>query len=232
MMACSYSGRNKRSLSEDGPNDSPGSVSDSRRHELLYNSSCPPTIEDDFGSFHEGILQETLLSQEWTSQDPELMHHFTLYTSKSLARRPEMQETWQVYVPQIAYSYEFLTHGILALSAVHLAQIRPEKYSQYLTKSRFHISLGLRSFRRVLLSPTPENCCALFAFSSLIMVYTYASPAESSDIDNPNTLETVLSLFKLCRGTLSLRPYMHLIQGSPLGPLFRQEYFMEIPTAT
>jgi hypothetical protein len=84
----------------------------------------------------------------------------------------------------------------------------------------------LRSFRRLLPSPTTANCSALFAFSSLIMVYIYASPAESVEVDMVDTLESTLRLFKLCRGTLVLKPYMGHVRNSTLGPLFRQEFGM------
>ncbi|RHZ43560.1 uncharacterized protein CDV56_101857 [Aspergillus thermomutatus] len=191
----------------------------------LCNSRFPSISDSDaFGSFHEKVAEAAYFAHEWTSQDPELMHHFTLHTSKSLARRQPMQEVWQVAVPTLAYASEFLMHGILALSALHLAHLKPENYSRYMTNSRFHISLGLRSFRRILPSPTTDNCCALFAFSSLIMVYIYASPAESAEFDMVDTLESTLHLFKLCRGTLVLKPFMLHVRNSSLGPLFRQEF--------
>ncbi|KAF7587789.1 hypothetical protein BBP40_006699 [Aspergillus hancockii] len=184
-----------------------------------------PMLESVFGSFHEKIAK-AVFSPEWSFQDLELVHHFTLYTSKSLARRLDMQATWQSVFPKIAYTYEFLMHGILALSAQHLAYLKPEQYSRYLTYSRFHISLGLRTFRKVILNPTLDNCCALFAFSSIIMVYIYASPTESTELETSDALESVIELFKLCRGTLVLKPFIHIINSSPLRPLFRQEFGM------
>jgi hypothetical protein len=190
----------------------------------LCNSRFPSISHGDtFGSFLERVAEAAYTAQEWSSQDLELMHHFTLHTSMSLARRQQMQDAWQIAFPTLAYSYEFLMHGILALSALHLAHLKPENHSRYITSSRFHISLGLRSFRRILPSPTTDNCCALFAFSSLIMVYVYASPAESAEVD---TLESTLHLFKLCRGTLVLKPYLNHVRNGSLAPLFRQEFGM------
>ncbi|PKX97945.1 Zn(II)2Cys6 transcription factor [Aspergillus novofumigatus IBT 16806] len=194
----------------------------------LCNSRFPSISHGDtFGSFLERVAEAAYIAQEWTSQDAELMHHFTLHTSKSLARRQQMQDAWQIALPTLAYSNEFLMHGILALSALHLAHLKPENHSRYITSSRFHISLGLRSFRKILPSPTTDNCCALFAFSSLIMVYVYGSPEESAEVDMVDTLESTLHLFKLCRGTLVLKPYINHIRNSSLGPLFRQEFGMQ-----
>jgi hypothetical protein len=41
-----------------------------------------------------------------------------------------------------------------------------------------------------------------------------------------DTLESTLHLFKLCRGTLVLKPYLGHVRNSTLGPLFRQEFGM------
>ncbi|GKZ33666.1 hypothetical protein AbraIFM66950_003695 [Aspergillus brasiliensis] len=163
-------------------------------------------------------------SSEWTGSDPELMHHYSIYTARSIARRPEMQQVWQVEIPKIAYSHEFLMHGILALSALHTACTCPDKYSSYLKSSRYHIALALRSFRKALLAPRAENCCALFASSSIIMVYTFATPAEPDSAGTWAILESVIELFRLCRGIMALKGFMAVIRNSPLRPLFLQDF--------
>lgn len=225
-MNCTYKRRNSPSPMGEGLGNVSGLAAGVQTPELCNSQSPSSSTSDVFGSFHKTIAVTAYFAQEWTSQDPELMHHFTLHTSKSLARRQQMQEAWQVAFPTLAYSYEFLMHGILALSALHLGYLKPENYSRYTTSSRFHISLGLRSFRKLLSSPTVANCSALFAFSSLIMVYIYASPAESVEVSMVDTLESTLHLFKLCRGILVLKPYMGHVRNSTLGPLFRQEFGM------
>ncbi|RAH73435.1 Zn(II)2Cys6 transcription factor domain-containing protein [Aspergillus aculeatinus CBS 121060] len=217
-MDCTFKQRQKTSNSGERPSKSPDSMPAARR-------IASPGGEDAYGSFHARLAEAAFASQEWSMQDPELMHHYTLHTSQSLARRQAMQDTWQAALPHIAYSYEFLMHGILALAAVHLAYLKPERYSRYLTSSRFHIALGVRSFRRTLLVPSADNYCALFGFSSLLMVYIFAAPVDSERADPlPGALDTILDLFKICRGTLVLKPYLPLLAKSPLGPLFRHEF--------
>ncbi|KAL5042233.1 hypothetical protein BDW71DRAFT_217084 [Aspergillus fruticulosus] len=203
-------------------NTPPGRISDST------GAPCRrPSSEDPFRAFNDRLSEGTWFSQEWTGQDPELMHHYTLYTSKTLARRPHMQETWQVPIPEIAYSYEFLMHGILGMSALHLACLKPERYSDYLAGAGFHMSLGLRLYRKVLLSPSPDNCYALFSFSSLIMLYIYASPTASLESHAANGLESIVELLKLCRGTLVLLPYFDQIRQSSLKHLFMRGFAMD-----
>ncbi|KAL4879316.1 hypothetical protein BJY04DRAFT_229107 [Aspergillus karnatakaensis] len=226
-MECSY--ENRSSSTPRGRQNDVGTAPNTQRSRRACSSPRPPS-EDPFGLLAQRISEGSFIPHEWTAQDAELMHHFTLYASKTFARRPEMQETWQVAIPKIAYSNEFLMHGILALSALHLAHLKPERYSTYLAGSGFHMSLGLRSFRRILVSPTSDNCCALFAFCSIVMVYIHASPAEPPDslFNSSNGLNSILELLTLCRGTLVLHPYISVIQSSALKPLFMREFEMHI----
>ncbi|KAI9367226.1 hypothetical protein BJX61DRAFT_538235 [Aspergillus egyptiacus] len=226
-MDCSFENRGSATPTDRSNTGNVGILSDLRDRMLASEPHSQPLEEsmDPFRFFNERIARGTLFPQEWTGQAPELMHHYTLYTCKTIARRPEMQETWQVAIPKIAYSYEFLMHGILAFSALHLAYLKPERYSYYLASSGFHMSLGLRSFRRILLAPTNENCCALLAFCSFIMVYISASPPESSELGPGDGLESILELLALCRGTLVIHPYMDFIRTTSLKPLFLPDFF-------
>ncbi|KAL3455231.1 hypothetical protein BJX64DRAFT_297889 [Aspergillus heterothallicus] len=208
-------------------NDDYGILSDIRGCVVTNNidsSDSRPSSEDPFPIINDRLSQGTWVPQEWIAQDPELMHHYTLHTSKTFARRPQMQETWQVVIPEIAYSYEFLMHGLLGLSALHLAYLKPERYSHYLASAGLHMSHGLRSYRRVIQAPSSENCSALFCFSGLIMVYIYASPRESADSAMGSGLDSILELLGLCRGTLVLLPYFDQIQRSRLEHMFLEEF--------
>ncbi|KAL2782549.1 hypothetical protein BJX66DRAFT_179686 [Aspergillus keveii] len=208
-----------------------GILSDIRGRMITASTDAPasrPSSQDPFHVFNDRHSEGTWFPQEWTAQDSELMHHYTLHTYRTIARRPQMQETWQVAIPEIAYSYEFLMHGLLGLSALHLAHLKPERYSHYLAGAGFHMSLGLRSYRRIILSPSSSNCSALFCFSSLIMVYIYASPSEHAESATAHGLDSILELIGLCRGTLVLRPYLDQIRESPLEPLFMKDFGRDV----
>ncbi|KAL3469573.1 hypothetical protein BJX99DRAFT_69239 [Aspergillus californicus] len=238
-MDCSFENRSSVTPSDRPHSHDVGISSDTRGRGrvLVATSDAPsgggpqprPPSEDPFRIFNDRLSEGTFFPQEWTGQDPELMHHFTLYTSSTFARRRDMQEAWRVDIPQIAYSYEFLMHGLLGLSALHLAYLKPERYSFYVAGSGFHMSLALRTYRTILLSPSSDNCYALFCFSGLIMVYIYASsPTETTDLDSPHGLESIFELLGLCRGTLVLLPYIELISKSALAPLFKPELFTDV----
>ncbi|KAL4940669.1 hypothetical protein BDV06DRAFT_213312 [Aspergillus oleicola] len=198
------------------------------------SSATPPSsANDDFGILSDirGCMRAT---NDAPCPRPSSKDSFRPRADASLytphvqnAGRPQMQETWQVVIPKVAYSYEFLMHGILGLSALHLACLKPERYNHYLAGAGFHMSLGLRSYRRILQSPSSDNCYALFCFSSLIMVYIYAYPTDPPESCRANGIDSIIELLKLCRGTLVLLPYFDRIRQSPLKQLFMREFTMD-----
>ncbi|KAE8374548.1 hypothetical protein BDV26DRAFT_269820 [Aspergillus bertholletiae] len=171
--------------------------------------------------FQRSLADTAYFVREWNGQDPELMHHYCISTCITLSDQEDVQHAWRTEVPKIAYSYEFLMHGILSLSALHLSYVKPEKHSHYLTSSTFHMALGLQTFRIILRKPTKENCFALFAFSSIIVAWICAVPTDSKDAQ---PLSSVIEMFNLCRGIITLLEFFPLIQKSPLGPLMGQDW--------
>lgn len=61
---------------------------------------------------------------QWTLSDLELMHFYTASTSLTLSNAPSRRNVWQSVVPQIAFSHDFLLHGLLAFAALHLPVYR------------------------------------------------------------------------------------------------------------
>ncbi|RAQ58292.1 hypothetical protein COH20_007751 [Aspergillus flavus] len=171
--------------------------------------------------FQRNLTDTAYFVREWNGQDPELMHHYCISTCTTLSDEEEVRHVWRTEIPKIAYSYEFLMHGILSLSALHLSYVKPEKHSHYLTSSTFHMALGLQTFRTILRKPTAENCFALFAFSSVIMVWICAVPTDSKDAQ---PLSSVIEMFNLCRGITTLLEFFPLINKSCLGPLMARDW--------
>lgn len=172
-------------------------------------------------SLQSKIAGGSFLPRDWDAQDFELMHHYCISTALTMSPQERVRNVWAAEIPKIAYSYEFLMHGILSLAAMHLAFVKPEKCSHYQTKSTFHMALGLQTFRKILQSPTEENCCALFSFSSIIMVWICAAPAEPEDTQ---AIEHTVDLFNLCRGIMALKEYMPIVRNSHLHPLLSPDY--------
>lgn len=155
-------------------------------------------------------------------RDLELMHHFTTVICKTLSARKEVQEVWGIVMPQMAFSCDYLMHGILALSALHLATLKVENKSDYIDCSMAHFHCSLSTYNQVLPNIAADNCVTLFALSALVSVHVCALPIV--DESGPY-LERITTLFNMCRGVETiLSPYTSLIQESPLEPMLQDDY--------
>ena len=133
-----------------------------------------------------------------------------------------MQDVWGIVMPQMAFSCDYLMHGILALSALHLATLKAENKSNYIDCSMAHFHCSLSTYNQVLPNIAADNCLTLFALSSLVTVHVCALPIV--DEAGPY-LERIMTLFNMCRGVETiLSPYTSLIQESSLKPMLQDDY--------
>ncbi|KAK6419184.1 hypothetical protein LTR95_017100 [Oleoguttula sp. CCFEE 5521] len=143
-------------------------------------------------------------SDEWL-QDLELMHHYTSKTSRSeLGSGHAMKHLWQENIPLEATKHPFLMHGILALSALHIAATVPSKPAAYLQISDKHHVIAVSSFRELLSEPvTDDQGNALFALSMVLSVSSLAR-ASLRTVERPErrfmALEDVVELLYMTRG--------------------------------
>lgn len=94
-------------------------------------------------------------------------------------------------------------HGLLALSALHLASLNPDQAHKYARLCDKHQTIALAKYRSILAANIePSSADALFAFASTLSLSTMArscSPvmmgaAKAIDLD------AVVELFYLTRG--------------------------------
>lgn len=113
-------------------------------------------------------------------------------------------------------------HGILAISALHLARLRPVSAAHFQQLATLHYSRGVSLFRPTLDRVTKENAQSIFAFSSLVVCIALAMPPtlqRTSDPQPPSagTLMGVFEVFDLCRSINHvLRLTWHWLLESPL----------------
>jgi len=112
----------------------------------------------------------------------ELLHFYTTTTSLTLSNRPELQQIWQTVVPQIAFTQDFLLHGILAFSALQLARSQPERKTLLYAEASAHHDIGVRMFQIAMSNITTQNCDACLAFSTIIAAYAWASSHQLGDL--------------------------------------------------
>lgn len=110
---------------------------------------------------------------------------------------------WREYVPHQATKHKFLMHGLLALSALHIAYVKPEEALKYARLSDKHQAIALAKYRSILASDIDmDSADALFAFAATINLTTMAracSPAISG-FATTISIDSALELFHLTRG--------------------------------
>lgn len=170
---------------------------------------------------------ELVCSSKWIT-DLELMHHFTTVTYFTLPGAREVRHVWQIDVPKMAVTHVYLMHQVLALSALHLGYLRPEHRHVYALHASQHQNDAIPGMREALTQTTPENCHALFAAASLLLISGYASfPYPRSETETP-TLDDILNVFRLVRGMHEiLTTHEDIIQAGPF-----HEFFVFVPCTT
>ena len=100
----------------------------------------------------------------------ELLHHYSTSTCYTISRLPALQTVWRIRVPKFGFSFPFLLHGILSLSALHLAHLTPECHERYVAQAEFHHDLALQLVSKVLPHIDEENAPALYLFSTIASI--------------------------------------------------------------
>lgn len=172
-------------------------------------------------SFGSSALDAVTLQHEdqINMVDLELLHHFTTQTCYALSDKAPAQQIWQITIPQIAYSYPFLMRGLLALSALHLAHLLPHKTTHYRIKAMAHQNNAFAPFREAMKDVSPSNCNAVFAFSAILIIISFASPHSTNGQSVPDVREQTTRWIRLVRGMYPVLNLMwnHLFEGSLRG---------------
>jgi hypothetical protein len=99
------------------------------------------------------------------------MHHYTTKTSYTfLLKDDDMRNIWQLDVPEMASSYPALMHGLLALSAMHVAYLRSNECSKWIKLACRHQDTALTLFRSALSAIDERNAEPIFALSIILCI--------------------------------------------------------------
>lgn len=149
----------------------------------------------------------------------ELLHHYMTTTCYTLSRAPAVQAVWRDEVPRVGFTMPGVLHGILAISALHLARSDPSRLNTCIAQAHLHHNAAVQNVTPNVQSLASENSVGLFLFSSLICIFACA-----------NTQSTLLVLFKhgqfaewahLFRGARTVVDYSsHDFHSGRLGPMF------------
>ncbi|KAL8718130.1 MAG: hypothetical protein Q9225_004705 [Loekoesia sp. 1 TL-2023] len=163
--------------------------------------------------------------------DLELLHQFVTETCYTTSNRPESHEIWRITVPKEGFNHDFLMRGILAVAALHLSHLRPDRAVDYQHIANSHQDRALGPFQAAMNTMTESNCHAFFALSSLIVVYGFASPRTPSSLAFTYEGQDSTNWLAIIRGVNSiLQPSWPWVENGPLRGLLQPGVFNTMDT--
>jgi hypothetical protein len=116
-------------------------------------------------------------------EDFALLHHYTVSTSYTLAVVSGLQTFMRIDLPQIAFSNQFLLHGVLAIAALHLSRFKRDalEINLYTTKAMHHYGIALRHATLLMADIDVKNGPALYLFSMLCFTFTLGLGPKPGD---------------------------------------------------
>lgn len=130
-------------------------------------------------------------------------------------------------MPELAVEHRFLMHGLLALSAFHLCQLRPAETKKFAALATLHQGQALSHFRPVLPAINEENCEAAVCMAivlSIIGISALSRPrdtqSDASDL-HTSSFNDILGVFSLTRGVAEvLAPAQSQLHDSQIKVMF------------
>ncbi|KAH6656921.1 hypothetical protein BKA67DRAFT_553642 [Truncatella angustata] len=189
----------------------------------------PAPRSDPFPLFSKYVLPQHAERQDKTPwvTDLELMHHYSTTTCFTFPRGQEVGHIWQSAVVELALKHVPLLHQVLAITASHLAYLRPHQRQSYALVASQHQSDAARGLRGALAQITSDNCHASFAGASLLVIGAFAAAASSNSnthsAKHQPTMADMLDVVLLTRGMAAvLHSSEPTIQRGPFADLFMQ----------
>ncbi|KAL4925312.1 Zn(II)2Cys6 transcription factor [Aspergillus undulatus] len=134
------------------------------------------------------------------TRDLELYCHYQAYTAGSLYHQAAFGDIYREELPRLATSYPFVGHGILSMAYVHLATLSPTPPGPLLAEAAFHVNQALPDYQEALKEITERNSAALFAFATLVVLFTLANVNEECSVLLRTARHNPSKRAEACRG--------------------------------
>ena len=120
-------------------------------------------------------------------------------------------------------SFPFLLHQILAIGALHLAYIHPDRKTYYSTKATEMQSHALEGFSNIQEKIGPSSCGAVMLFSTLLALHVLADKSQTQNLPSSEYLDHLISCFNLMLSVrkVVISEWMPRIAESDLKPLLQ-----------
>ncbi|RYP31426.1 hypothetical protein DL767_005783 [Monosporascus sp. MG133] len=201
----------------------------------VHNAACVyGTVASRDSPYQPALLGPTGLSghgelPSFTLGQMELLHHYTASTALTLSSNAQVRNVWQDRVPRLALHADYVLHALLAISALHLAHLRPRARHFYWTMGVQLYQTALGKAKLAMEHISEENCTELYLFSTLTCFFSLAKngdvatrSGQGEDVDEEKT--DLLSWVFLFQGTktLLMPPYETTLKSGALGPIFER----------
>jgi hypothetical protein len=114
------------------------------------------------------------------SHSRRFMAHFLETTVKTLPP-DDIPDFWH-NATQLAQNHNFLLHGILGISALHLHQVQPDM--GYLSVAQTYYMMATTAFRLENTNITQDNVFSVFRFAILVVVFHFGGLNEHARAEN------------------------------------------------
>ncbi|PWY90416.1 hypothetical protein BO94DRAFT_555577 [Aspergillus sclerotioniger CBS 115572] len=194
-------------------------------HDRSPSCNQVPTPQDNTRTIVSGSpgsdgQSQAAVAPDLAIADLELLHHFTTSTAYTFSHHPVLQSFWRVEVPQIGFTAPYTLQAILALSALHLATLRPERSQSYIAQANIHHEAALKLATPEMANITPENSAPLFLFSALSTFIWCAKPLKLGNFLFWENHE-IASWLVLIRGTGTILDFAdEALKNGPLASMF------------
>lgn len=111
--------------------------------------------------------------------DLELLHNFTSSTYNTLTNDATIRTIWKTAIVRKALQREFVMRALLSVSAIHIAQYRPNQKHHYLSHAMAYHDMASREAVTLMGGLLPEDLEDLWIFSVLTMYYALGSPRDT-----------------------------------------------------
>jgi hypothetical protein len=148
---------------------------------------------------HQSLTEPTvarLPSRDLNIEDLELMMQWCTTTYRSVSRNSTVESVWQAVVPREAMRHPFLMHGILALSALHLAANSDDAAKeQYVRTSKMHQNQAVIGLAKLARKLKPYHSDAAFTLSNIMMIFSFALPEIVGQTQGKSALDELYQVF-------------------------------------
>lgn len=117
----------------------------------------------------------------------ELLHHWNHYTYMSSSPDIGIGTLMRQYPPELGFRYPFLLRALLALSALHLANLHGDKKEHYAAYAAKLHRLAVRD-APPLSTITTENCTAFQLYETMNCFYSLSPSRQDDDANTGDSL--------------------------------------------